>query len=151
MEKVAPAVDIVIAVSLLLRIGVLCGLEVLFEAREPPLPELSIGVIQALIARSGSGRSRYIRRWRSTRTSTTPASRSTRRCLETGGLAHRRHLDQLAHGPLAVAQQIEDAATVRFRQQLEGSDHPNSMPIGLYACQRMNWLVAWAVEGNRGL
>jgi hypothetical protein len=25
------------------------------------------------------------------------------------------------------------------------------MPMRLYACQFMNWVVAWAVDGNRGL
>jgi len=43
MEKVELAVDIVTAVSLCSGLGVLCALEVLVEAREPPLPELSIG------------------------------------------------------------------------------------------------------------
>src|SRR5207344_699150 len=43
------------------------------------------GSSHSSMARSGSGRSRYRRRWASERAVTRPASRSTRRCLETAG------------------------------------------------------------------
>ena len=43
--------------------------------------------------------------------------------LRDGGLADRQPLDKLAHRPLTVAQQVEDAATVRFGEELEGGDH----------------------------
>src|SRR5438105_9958611 len=43
------------------------------------------GASQASISVRGSARTRYQRRWASTRTSTSPASRSTRRCFDTPG------------------------------------------------------------------
>ena len=43
--------------------------------------------------------------------------------LRDGGLAHRQPGDELANRALAVAQQVEDAATVRFGEELEGGDH----------------------------
>jgi hypothetical protein len=57
--------------------------------------------------------------------------------LRDRGLAHGQLLDELPDGPFAIAQQVEDAAAVRFSQELEGGDHGSSMPDGLYARQAM--------------
>jgi hypothetical protein len=38
-------------------------------------------------------------------------------------LAYRQPIDELAHRPFTVAQQIEDAAAVRLGEELEGGDH----------------------------
>ena len=115
----------------------MCRLEVLFEAGEPPLPELSIGGdpgidlpewLRAKSIHAALAIDAYLDEPRVTQHT---------KVLRDGRLAHRERLDELAHGPLTVAQQVKDAATVRFGQQLERSDHPNNMPIRLYACQVM--------------
>jgi hypothetical protein len=43
--------------------------------------------------------------------------------LRDGRLAHRKPIHELAHWPFAVAQQVEDAAAIRFGEELEGGDH----------------------------
>jgi hypothetical protein len=43
--------------------------------------------------------------------------------LRDGRLAHRQPVHELAHGSLSVAQQVEDAAAVRFGEELEWGDH----------------------------
>ena len=75
--------------------------------------------------------------WRcsSTRTRTSPASRSTRRCLDDGRLVHLQPGDQLIHRALAPAHQVEDLPPPRLRQHLKNRGHPGSMLYQAYSCQ----------------
>jgi hypothetical protein len=58
--------------------------------------------------------------------------------LGDAGLAHAKLLDQVAHGSLAIAQQVEDPATGGLGNELERLQHFGlSMPNWLYACQDM--------------
>jgi hypothetical protein len=43
--------------------------------------------------------------------------------LRDRGLAHRQLVDELADRPLAISQQVEDAAAIRFGEELERGDH----------------------------
>lgn len=55
--------------------------------------------------------------------------------LRHGGLGHIQRIDELANGPLASTQQLEDAPSVRFSQDFEHSTMISSngyIPHGLY-------------------
>ena len=69
------------------------------------------GVSQASISISGSGLIRYRRRCASTRDSTNPASRSTRRCFETEGCG------RLNFSSISPTERSEDASSVKIARR----------------------------------
>ena len=62
-------------------------------------------------------------------TSTNPAARRDAQVLGDARLADPQGRDECAYGEVLGAQQIEDAATMGLRQDLE---HPKSIPVRLY-------------------
>ena len=103
-------------------------LQVVFEGVECASQWLRYGSSQSATSASGSARRPYQRRLPSGRTSTSPASRSTLRCLETPGWLRPRCVDELVDAPLAVAQEVEDLAAGRLGERGVGGhgDHITS-------------------------
>ena len=103
--------------------------EVPLEPVETLGPESSIWLDPGVDLLSGPGRSRYIRRWASHPDIDETGVAQHPEVLRDGGLTHRQPVDELTDGPLTVAQQVEDAATSRLGEELEGCDHAAE-----YAC-----------------
>src|SRR5215213_9571969 len=81
---------------------------------------------------------RYSRRWASVRTSTSPASRSTRRCLETAGWLNCRWCTRSPTGrspcrsTSRMVRRLGSARTAKLTA--------SNMPHRLYACQVIRWV-----------
>jgi hypothetical protein len=117
---------------------------VLFEAGEPPLPELSVGGDPGIDLPERIRAESIHAPLAVDADVDEPGVAQHSKVLGHERLAHREPIDELAHGPFAVAQQVEDAAAVGFGEELERGDHGMSMPAELYACQVMDANASWA-------
>ena len=95
------------------------GVEVAFERIEALRPERADGAIQSSISRICSARTRVEPSLRLDARLDEPGLAQDAQVLGDGGLAQRQSADELADGPLAFTQQIEDSPPVRLGQDFE--------------------------------